>query len=151
MLSASCQESPVDGFLDYLHRFASDLIARSDGPMTFRFYLQPLMAFIAALHDGIKDARLGRAPYWVDFAHSDRQTRIRSWHESVTAVTRVLLLGVAMDVIYQFRVFGAFKYPIETFVIAILLAFVPYLLLRGPVARIARRWNASHQPKEPRP
>ncbi|HVK52794.1 MAG TPA: hypothetical protein VM469_13765 [Pseudoxanthomonas sp.] len=141
----------MDGFLDYIHRFASDLLARSDGPMTFRLYLQPLMAFIAALHDGIKDARLGRDPYWVKFAHSDRQTRIRSWHESVTAVTRVLLLGVVMDVIYQFRVFGAFKYPIETFVIAILLAFVPYLLLRGPVARVARRWLASHQPKEPRP
>lgn len=141
----------MDGFFDYVHRFASDLLARSDGPMTFRLYLQPLMAFIAALHDGIKDARLGRDPYWVSFAHSDRQTRIRSWHESVTAVTRVLLLGVVMDVIYQFRVFGAFKYPIETFVIAILLAFVPYLLLRGPVARVARRWFAGHQPKEPRP
>lgn len=141
----------MDGFLDYVHRFASDLMARSDGPMTFRLYLQPLMAFIAALHDGIKDARLGRDPYWVKFAHSDRQTRIRSWHESVTAVTRVLLLGVVMDVIYQFRVYGAFKYPVETFVIAVLLAFVPYLLLRGPVARVARRWFGRHHPKEPHP
>ncbi len=32
--------------------------------MTFRFILQPVMAAIAALHDGIKDARLGRSPYF---------------------------------------------------------------------------------------
>lgn len=140
----------MDGFVDYLHRFFSDLVARSDGPMTFRFYLQPTMAFIAALHDGIKDAKLGRDPYWVHFMRSDRQGRIKSWHESVTAVTRVLLLGVVMDVIYQFRVFGAFDYPLETFVIAVVLAFVPYILLRGPVARIARRRFRKH-PQEPRP
>lgn len=140
----------MDGFLDYLHRFFTDLVARSDGPMTFRFYLQPTMAFIAALHDGIKDARIGREPYWVHFARSDRQGRIASWHESVTAVTRVLLLGVVMDVIYQFRVFGKFEYPLETFVIAVVLAFVPYILLRGPVARIARRWFRRH-PREPSP
>ena len=140
----------VDGFVEYLHRFASDLIHRSDGPMTFRLYLQPTMAFIAALHDGIKDVRLGRAPYWVRFIHSDLKGRITSWHESVTAVTRVLLLGVVMDVIYQFRVFGAFDYPLETFVIAVVLAFVPYILLRGPVARVARRWFSRH-PQERRP
>ena len=45
-----------------------------------------------------------------------------------------------MDVIYQLKVFGDFSRPLETLVIAILLAFVPYLLLRGPVTRIARRW-----------
>ena len=32
--------------------------------MTFRFILQPVMAAVAALHDGIKDARLGRSPYF---------------------------------------------------------------------------------------
>ena len=76
---------------------------------------------------------------------SGHAERLQTWREGVTAVTRVLLLGVGMDVIYQFRVFGAFKYPIETFVIAIVLAFVPYLLLRGPVARVARWWaNRKH-------
>ena len=31
--------------------------------MTFRFILQPAMAIIAALRDGVHDARLGRTPY----------------------------------------------------------------------------------------
>jgi len=31
--------------------------------MTFRFILQPIMAAIAAVYDGVKDARTGRSPY----------------------------------------------------------------------------------------
>ena len=44
-----------------------------------------------------------------------------------------------MDVIYQFIVFDTF-HPAEAVIIALLLAFVPYLLLRGPIARVARWW-----------
>ena len=43
--------------------FWQDILARPGGPMTFRFILQPAMAAIAALVDGIKDARTGRSPY----------------------------------------------------------------------------------------
>lgn len=129
----------MEGLFDYLHRFYGDLVARSDGPMTFRLYLQPLMALLAAAHDGIRDAHLGRTPYLFNMVRLAHRERLQSFREGVTAVARVLLLGVAMDVIYQFRVFGAFRYPLETFVIAVVLAFVPYLLMRGPIARIAAR------------
>ena len=42
-----------------------------------------------------------------------------------------------MDVIYQFLVLKTF-YPNEALVIALLLAFVPYVIIRGLVLRIAR-------------
>jgi len=45
-----------------------------------------------------------------------------------------------MDVIYQFIEFKTF-HPAEAVIIALLLAFVPYLLFRGPVARIVCRWR----------
>jgi hypothetical protein len=41
--------------------------------------------------------------------------------------------------IYQFIEFETF-HPAEAVKIALLLAFVPYLMLRGLVTRIARRW-----------
>jgi hypothetical protein len=132
----------VDGFFEYLHRFWSDLVSRADGPMTFRLYLQPLMAFIAALHDGVKDARLERSPYLVRLGKAPRTERLQTFRESTTAVSRVLILGVVMDVIYQLRMFGGFRYPLESFVVAVVLALVPYLLLRGPVARAAAWWAA---------
>ena len=45
-----------------LERMWTDLVARPSGPESFRFYLQPIMATIAALKDGISDARTGRSP-----------------------------------------------------------------------------------------
>jgi hypothetical protein len=42
-----------------------------------------------------------------------------------------------MDAIYQWIVLKTF-YPGEAVIVAIALAFFPYLLLRGPIARVAR-------------
>ncbi|MBO9718311.1 MAG: hypothetical protein J7507_16315 [Pseudoxanthomonas sp.] len=130
----------MDAFLDYLHRFWSEMVARSDGPMTFRFFLQPATAFLLALRDGIRDARAGREQYWRYLLHAQPEERKAAWRQGVTATMRILLLAVVMDVIYQLKVFGDDRRPIETLVIAILFAFVPYLLLRGPVTRVARHW-----------
>ncbi|WP_422506955.1 hypothetical protein [Stenotrophomonas sp. GZD-301] len=137
--------------IEFLTRFWTDMIDRADGPMTFRFFLQPTMALITALLDGIKDARSGRSPYaWLLTHTQDRQARLTAWREGVTATTRILLLGVGMDVIYQFRMFGGFKYPLESFVIAVVLGFLPYLVLRGPFNRLATRWFRRHPPKPKR-
>jgi hypothetical protein len=126
-----------------LDRLWKDILERPGGPMTFRFILQPAMAIIAAARDGVHDARLGRRPYVSALIHGVRDPQGRSgrlW-EGVIATGRVLILGVIMDIIYQWKVLGTF-YPGQAAVIAILLAFVPYLLLRGPFERVARHWVA---------
>jgi hypothetical protein len=48
-----------------------------------------------------------------------------------------------MDAIYQWRVLGTF-YPGEAVVITLILAVLPYVILRGPINRIARIWFARH-------
>jgi hypothetical protein len=116
-------------------RFWNDLVGRLSGPFTFRFVLQPLMGLIYALRDGLKDAKAGRPPYfWAIFTDaSARQALLREgWH----ATLRVIVLGVVMDLVYQFIVLKAFR-PLELVVIVALLAFVPYVLARGPMNRIA--------------
>ena len=126
-----------------LNRLWSDILDRPGGPMTFRFILQPTMALIAALRDGVKDARLGRRPYIWALLHGVRDPQGRSgrlW-EGVVSTARILILGIAMDSIYQWVEFKTF-YPVQAAVIAVLLAFVPYLVLRGPIERIASRWVA---------
>ncbi len=126
-----------------LGRLWRDILDRPGGPMTFRFILQPAMAIIAALRDGIKDARTGRRPYVWALIHGVRDPQGRSgrlW-EGIVSTARIIILGVVMDVIYQWRVLDTF-YPIQAAVIAILLAFVPYLVLRGPFERIAYHWVA---------
>jgi hypothetical protein len=126
-----------------LGRLWRDILDRPGGPMTFRFILQPAMAILAAARDGVRDARLGRRPYVWALIHGVRDPQGRSgrlW-EGIIATGRVLILGVIMDIIYQWKVLGTF-YPGQAAVIAILLAFVPYLLLRGPFERLARHWVA---------
>ncbi len=115
-----------------------DLVERPGGPMTFRFILQPVMATIAALHDGVDDARTGRAPYFWTLLTKPSE-RLGRLGEGLVATARVLLLGLVMDSVYQLVEFESF-YPAEAVIVAIVLAFLPYLLLRGPIARVARLW-----------
>jgi hypothetical protein len=122
-----------------LDRLWADMLARPGGPMTFRFFLQPAMAAIAALRDGRRDARLGRTPYLLALLRGVEPRGARLWG-GIVSTARILILGVIMDVIYQELVLKTF-YPAQAGVIAVLLALVPYLLLRGPFERIARHWS----------
>jgi len=119
-----------------LQRLWHDLVEEPSGPMKFRFILQPFMAALVAIRDGHKDAQTGRSPYfWAVLWKSDeRMGRLR---EGLNATARIILLALAMDLIYQLLVLKTF-YPNEALIIALLLASVPYLLVRELVARIAQ-------------
>ena len=123
---------------DLLTRFWSDLVARLHGPFSFRFVLQPLMAMLYATRDGLVDARQGRPPYfWTIFIRpSGRWELLR---EGQRAVMRVIALGVLMDVVYQLLIFHDI-YVVQLIVVVLVLAFVPYVLARGPINRITRAW-----------
>ncbi len=135
--------------VEALQRLWGDLVERPSGPMAFRFVLQPSMAAIAAIRTGIKDARTGRSPYFWSILR-EPQERAARLREALNATAQIMLLGLAMDMIYQFIVLKTL-YPVEALIIALLLAFVPYLLIRGPAARIARRWHAITGPSSEKP
>jgi len=122
---------------ELLSRLWTDLIARPEGPFGFRLLLQPMVAALLAVRDGIVDARGGRSPYLWTLLHDPGRRRER-FREGVRATLRVVLLGVVIDAVYQFKVHGK-VFPGEALGIALLLGFVPYLLIRGPIDRIARR------------
>ena len=113
-----------------------EITARPSGKMAFRFYFQPLMAMLLATRDGIRDARAGRPAYfWALFTdHAGRRNRLREgWH----AIQNVFILALVLDTIYQLVVLRGLR-PLEGLLVAITLAIVPYVLLRGPINRIAR-------------
>jgi len=121
-------------------RFWADIFERIHGPMTFRFYLQPVMAALAALPDGIRDARLGhRSFFWS--AWWDNNASAGRLREGAISTARVVLLGLSMDVIYQFKALDRF-YPVEALMMAILLAVIPYFIFRWIVERGAIWWFA---------
>jgi hypothetical protein len=124
--------------VDSWERVIGNLIARLDGPLHFRLFLQPGMALFFGIRDGLKDAREGKPAYfWAMFANpAHAKDLLESGFKSVT---RVVIFALIMDAIYQLIVSHWF-YPGEALLVAFLLAFVPYLLIRGPVNRIARRF-----------
>jgi hypothetical protein len=67
--------------------------------------------------------------------------------EGLAAVSKVIVLAIVLDAVYQLIVLGRF-YLGEALIVAFVLAFVPYLLIRGPVERIARRWNRRGHPSD---
>ena len=122
---------------DILTRIFENLGGRISGPMHLRFILQPLMAIIFAIRDGRKDARTGAVPYfWALFTDpGHRRELLRSGWKSVG---KVFIIALVLDTAYQLIVFRWF-YPLETLLVALALAIIPYLLLRGPVNRLLSR------------
>jgi hypothetical protein len=134
--------------LAVIERIWRNLFERSSGPLSFRFILQPSMAAIAAIHDGVKTIRTGHAPYFWTVVHNPNK-RVALLREGLNATARIILLGLAMDLIYQLLVFNTF-HPVEALIIAVLLAFVPYLLVRVLFTPVARRLRGSSSAGETR-
>ncbi len=130
-------------------RLWRNLVERPGGPMSFRYILQPTMAIIAAIHDGLADARSGRSLVFWSRGHEPHE-RIERLEEALVSTARIILLGLAMDAIYQVTVLKTF-YPAEAVIVALTLAFLPYVVLRGPVAFLARRWRSPTQPGQSGP
>ena len=105
--------------------------------MWFRLILQPLVASALAIRSGLRDAREGKpAFFWA--ALTDPEARPELLHHGWKDVGKVFIFAVVLDVIYQVIVFHT-VFPIQAFIVAVVLAIVPYVVLRGLTNRIARR------------
>ena len=123
--------------MDLFARVWEQLAGRIEGPFAFRFVFQPLVAAILAIRAGVADAQDDRAPYLWSVL-SDPRERPQLLREGFKDVTRVFVFAVVLDVIYQLIVFR-WVYPLQSLLVATLLAFVPYVLIRGPVTRLKSR------------
>lgn len=122
--------------MDYLSGIWRELLARPDGPMAFRIYLQPTMAVIYAIVGGLKDAREHRPPYfWAIF--TDPSHRAELLRDGWKSVRNVFLLAIGMDLVYQITVLKGLR-PAQGLLVACGVALLPYLIVRGPVNRLAR-------------
>jgi hypothetical protein len=129
----------LDFIQDIVVRQWNDLLARPSGPLSFRFLLQPVMAGILAVRAGLRDARLGRQPYF-KLILTDAAARGQRIRRGLAATSRIAILGFAMDAIYQVVALKKF-YPVEALIVVFVLAIVPYFLIRGPADRVGRWWH----------
>lgn len=123
---------------DILHRFVEHLFGRLDGPLHFRFILQPVMATIFAVIDGVKDAKQDNPAYFWALLTTPGQ-RKEFLKTGWKSVGKIFILAVVLDLVYQIKVHHM-VYPGELLITAFALAIAPYLILRGPVNRIVRKF-----------
>jgi hypothetical protein len=120
---------------DIVRRFWENLIGRSNGPMSIRLVIQPAVAGVLAIRAGLKDAREGRPPFlWA--AITNPAVRPELLRQGSRDVGKVFVVAAVLDAVYQLIVQrGVFL--LELLVVAILLAIFPYVLIRGPINRLA--------------
>lgn len=124
-------------------RIVENLIARLVGPLHLRLILQPSMATLIAVRNGLRDARSGHPPYlWAIFTTPD--SRLKLLIGGLKSVLNILILAFILDSIEQF-IAGRWFYPGEAILVSVILACIPYLLIRGLVNR-GTRWWWSHRP-----
>lgn len=121
---------------EILKRVWENLIGRLTGPLNFRLIVQPLVATILGVRAGLKDARQGR-PAFLWGAATNSAYRPEMLRQGWKDLAKVFVLAVIIDSIYQLVVHHG-VYMLELLIVAITLAIVPYVLIRGPVNRIRK-------------
>lgn len=128
----------------FFMRWWDQLISRPAGPFKFRFVLQPAVAILLAVRDGLKDSREGNPPFLLLFCLEPAQ-RMKLIKDGWKSFGRLFLVAVVLDCIYQ-SVVLQWIHPLQALVVAVFLAIIPYVLARGPVNRIASIRKAHHRP-----
>jgi hypothetical protein len=124
----------------FFSTFWTDFIDRFDGPLHFRLFVQPLMAILFAVRDGRRDAREGRGAYIWKFVHKPEQRR-DLLASGAKSISKVFVLAFALDVVYQLVEWHGLK-PLQALMTAVVLAVIPYVILRGPVNRLIQMSRA---------
>jgi hypothetical protein len=124
---------------DALQRMIDHLLGRASGPMHLRLIMQPAMAIFLGIRDGMKDSRESKPAYlWSVCTHAgDRKQLLKDGFKSLT---KILIMALLLDAIYQLIQFR-WIYPGEEIIVAIVLAVIPYALIRGPANRVISWWS----------
>ena len=114
------------------------LSGRYRGPLSLRILVQPLVAAAYGLWAGHRDARAGQAAFgWLVATRS--KLRGGLLREGWAHVRNVFCAAAAIDVVYELLVFR-WIYPGQVFIVATILAVLPYALVRGLSNRLFRVW-----------
>lgn len=129
-----------------LPKIVEHLIGRLTGPLRLRLFFQPAMAIAFGIRDGMRDAKENKPAYlWAVFTNPAR--RLQLLKGALRAVAKILIVAVVLDAVYQVIELHWF-YPGQALLVGLILAFVPYLIIRGPVNRIAGRWMSRPQSEQ---
>jgi hypothetical protein len=119
-----------------LDRHIEELLGRANGPLVFRLVIQPLVATVLAVLAGLRDAREGNpAFFWTVLTSSEERQQLL--HSGWKDVGKVFIVALVLDGIYQLIELPKISL-VQALIVAVTLAILPYVLVRGPVNRLRR-------------
>ena len=123
-----------------LKQVADELVMRvRDGPMQFRFLLQPAMAVFLGIRDGLADSRRGAPPFlWGLLWHAaDRGALFRAL---LRRLRGPVLIASTLDAVAQYLMFGYVR-PLSAVLVGSTLMALPYCNARGLANRLRSKHN----------
>jgi hypothetical protein len=95
------------------------------------------VAVIIAVRAGTQDARMHRSPYLWRLSSNPAERR-HLVGSALKDVGKLFIMAVTLDSLLQIAQDGRI-YPLQALIVGFVLAIIPYVLVRGPVTRIASR------------
>jgi len=116
--------------------FFEDMLARLSGAGRLRFILQPTVALVIGMRDGIKDAREGLPPFLLGLmSHTVRRCHLL--RSAFMSVRDLVSIAIILDVISQFLIFRR-VHPGAALLVGPVLIAVPYAVSRALTNRLSR-------------
>jgi len=111
----------------------------TSGQGQFRLLLLPAVALVVGVRAGIADAREGYAPFGRRLWDAN-EPRAQLMKDAVKRALNPLALAVILDVILQRLTLGYVR-PLAAVIVAAVLAWIPFVIVRGIMNRL---WRRSH-------
>ena len=120
---------------DVFSRGSHQMIGRISGPLNFRLIITPIIVTLMALTAGWRDAQHGEPAFFWALV-SDPEKRRARMQAVWASIKRVIIVASIIDMLYQLYAFRAY-YVFQTILLVIVVAILPYILVRGATTRIA--------------
>jgi hypothetical protein len=115
------------------------IVHRSNGMFHARFIIQPIMASLLGFRAGRKDARRGNPPYfWSIFKAGDVHDRHAILRDGWGDMGKMITIALVLDIIFTLVEFH-WVYPLQSLIMVLMLAVLPYLVFRGLANRVGSR------------
>ena len=132
--------------MEFLKQVINELITRILlGPFHFRFIVQPIMAMLLGVRDGLTDAKAGSPPF-IYGLYSCRKNLRPFIGGAIRRLQMPVLFATVLDAIVQYVMFGYIR-PLTALLVGSMLMALPYSIARGISNRVRSRRQAG--PTEP--
>jgi hypothetical protein len=120
----------------FARQFLKELPQRFTGPGRLRFILQPMIATVLGIREGLADAKAGNPPYLFGLlvGAGRRRELLRS---GAAAIGTLLAMGIILDLVFQLVVYRS-VHPGAALLVGPILICFPYALSRAVTTRVAR-------------